>query len=68
MKISSFFKNFFFATGVLWFLCALSILEFNLNFEAREIASTLILPLAWAILKYFDKEKPTVTSNTEQPS
>lgn len=56
----AFLKNFFLATGIVWTLSALSILILRLNFQTREIALTLILPLAWAIIKVFE-------SNTNTP-
>ena len=55
----AFFQNFFFATGVIWFLSALSILILKLNFQPKEIAMTLILPLAWALVRLFEKAKPS---------
>ena len=55
----TFFQRFFIATGIVWFLCGLSILIFKLNFGPREILITLILPLAYAIVRLFDKGKPT---------
>lgn len=55
----SFFKNFFLATGVIWFFCGLSIIFFELNFQTKEILLTLILPLAWAIVRLFEKVKPS---------
>jgi transcriptional regulator with XRE-family HTH domain len=55
----TFFQRFFLATGIVWFLCGISILIFKLNFGSREIVITLILPLAYAILRIFDKGKPS---------
>jgi hypothetical protein len=55
----TFFKNFFFATGVIWSLSALSILILKLSFQPKEIAMTLILPLAWALVRLFDKVRPS---------
>jgi transcriptional regulator with XRE-family HTH domain len=52
-----FFYNFFFSIGIVWFLCALAIVIFELNFQKREILLTLIFPLAYAILRQFDKNK-----------
>jgi uncharacterized membrane protein len=58
-KTFTFFKNFFLATGIIWFISALSLLIFKLNFQPREILLTLGLPLAWAILKLFENSKPS---------
>jgi len=55
----TFFQRFFIAAGIIWFLCGLSILIFKLNFGPREILITLILPLAYAIVRLFDKGKPS---------
>lgn len=55
----NFFQRFFLATGIVWFLSGLSILIFKLNFGPREIIITLILPLAYAIVRLFDKGKPS---------
>lgn len=55
----TFFQRFFLATGIVWFLSGLSILIFKLNFGPREIIITLILPLAYAIIRLFDKVKPS---------
>lgn len=55
----TFFQRFFLATGIVWFLSGLSILIFRLNFGPREILITLILPLAYAIVRLFDKGKPS---------
>ena len=55
MKVlSNFFKVFFLAIGVVWFLCGLSIVIFKLNFGMKEIILTLIFPLAYAIVRQFD--------------
>jgi len=53
-RLRDFLKDFFLTIGVLWFFCGLSILLFNLNFGAKEIVLTLIIPLAYAIVKQFD--------------
>ncbi|MBS1757289.1 MAG: hypothetical protein JSU03_08425 [Bacteroidetes bacterium] len=58
-KLKEFSKNFFLANGVLWFLCSLSIIIFNLHFDVKEIIMTLILPLAYAIVKLYDVSKKT---------
>jgi transcriptional regulator with XRE-family HTH domain len=52
-----FFYNFFLSLGIVWFFCALSILILKLNFQAKEIVLTVIFPLAYAILKQFDKKE-----------
>jgi len=57
MKLINFSKHFFLASGVIWTLCALSILLFQLNFQRQEILITLILPLAYAIIKTLEKPK-----------
>jgi hypothetical protein len=49
-----FLHDFFLAAGVIWFLCALSILYYNYNFGEREIIQTLLFPLAWAVVKLID--------------
>ena len=56
-KQPSFFKNFFLAAGVIWFLCSLSILLFGLNFQRREIIIMLVIPLTYAILRKFEEKK-----------
>lgn len=53
---STFFKTFFLGVGVLWTICGLSIILFQLSFEAKEIVLTLALPLAYAIIRQFDKK------------
>ncbi len=53
----NFLRNFFLAVGVLWTLSALAILIFKLNFQPKEIILTLIFPLAWALVKLFEKGK-----------
>ena len=50
-----FLKNLFLATGAIWFFSALAILVLNINFGPREIAFTLILPFAYAVVRIFDK-------------
>ena len=51
----TFFKNMFLATGVIWFFSALAIIILNLHFGPREIILTLIIPLAYAVVRLFDK-------------
>jgi hypothetical protein len=51
----TFLKNLFLATGAIWFFSALAIIILNLNFGPREIAFTLILPFAYAVVRIFDK-------------
>lgn len=53
----TFLKTFFLATGVVWFLCGLAIIIFKLNFQVTEIIITLILPLAYAIVRQFEKSE-----------
>ncbi len=50
----TFLKNLFLAIGAIWFFCALSIIILNLNFGPREIAFTLIIPFAYAVVRLFD--------------
>jgi len=59
-RLGNFFKDFFLANGVIWFLCGIAIIIFKLNFQVREILLTLIFPLAYAIVRLFDltKSKP----------
>ena len=52
-----FFHNFFFSTGIVWFLSALAIIIFDLNFKEKEILLTLIFPLAYALIRQFEKSK-----------
>ncbi|MFC3364296.1 hypothetical protein ACFOG5_14070 [Pedobacter fastidiosus] len=59
----NFLKNFFLATGIIWVLSAFSILTFRLNFQRQEIIITLILPLAYAIVRLFDNVRSV---NTEK--
>ena len=54
-SLINFLKNFFLASGVIWTLSAFSILLYQLNFQRQEIIITLILPLAYAIVRIFDK-------------
>lgn len=51
----SFFFNYFLSIGIVWFLCALSILIFKLNFQAKEILLSIVIPLAFAIFGQFSK-------------
>ena len=51
-----FFRNMFLATGVLWFFAALAILIFDLNFHEEEIVMTLIVPVAYAVIRLFEKK------------
>jgi len=50
-----FFKNFFLSAGVIWTFSAFAILIFQLNFGQQEIIISLIFPLAYAIVRLFDK-------------
>jgi len=54
-NLKKFLNNFFLSMGVVSFLCSLAILIFELNFHTKEILLTLIFPLAYAILRQFDK-------------
>jgi hypothetical protein len=54
-----FFKNFFLSTGVIWTFSAFAILTFQLNFGRQEIIFSLIFPLAYAIVRLFDKVIPS---------
>lgn len=56
MKSKVFFHNFFLATGIIWTISAVSILSFELNFQPREILLTLIFPLAYAVVRLFDRD------------
>ncbi|MFD2865937.1 hypothetical protein [Mucilaginibacter antarcticus] len=53
----NFLKNLFLAMGAIWFFCALFILILDLNFGPREIAFTLIIPFAYAVVRMFDKRE-----------
>lgn len=53
----TFLKNMFLATGVIWFFSGLAIIILNLSFGPREIIFTLIIPVAYAVVKLFDKVK-----------
>jgi len=53
----NFFHNFFISTGIVWFLSALAIVTFELNFQKTEILLTLIFPLAYALIRQFEKSK-----------
>ena len=52
-----FFHNFFLSIGIVWFLSALAIVIFELNFQKTEILLTLIFPLAYALIRQFEKSK-----------
>ncbi|WP_280646982.1 MULTISPECIES: helix-turn-helix transcriptional regulator [unclassified Dysgonomonas] len=52
----SFFYNYFLATGIVWFFCAISIVIFKLDFQIKEILLTIIIPLAFSIFKQFTKK------------
>ncbi len=52
-----FFHNFFLSIGIVWFLSALAIVIFELNFQKTEILLTLIFPLAYALIRQFEKRK-----------
>ncbi|MDO3696040.1 helix-turn-helix transcriptional regulator [Wenyingzhuangia sp. chi5] len=61
-----FFYNYFLATGIIWFLCALSIITFNLNFKIREIILTIIIPLAFSIFLQITKTDKVQNSKEEE--
>ncbi|MCE1169629.1 MAG: helix-turn-helix domain-containing protein [Sphingobacteriia bacterium] len=52
-----FFHNFFLSIGIVWFLSALAIVIFELNFQKKEILLTLIFPFAYALIRQFEKSK-----------
>lgn len=56
-KTMNFIYNFFLAIGIVWFFCAVTLLFTKIEFQQREILLTLIFPLAYAIVRLFDKEK-----------
>lgn len=56
-KSSFFFYHFFLAIGVVWFFSACAILIYELNFQRKEILMTLIFPMAYAILRLFEKRR-----------
>jgi len=56
-KQPSFFKNFFLAAGVIWVFFAITVLLFRLSFQSIEIIITLVIPLAYAILRKFEEKK-----------
>ena len=56
-NLMNFFHNFFLSIGIVWFLCAITILVFELNFQKNEILMTLIFPLAYAVIRLFEKNK-----------
>jgi hypothetical protein len=54
----SFFYSYFLFVGIIWFMCAIAILVFRLNFQATEIVLTLVIPLAYFVFKKFEKKEP----------
>ena len=56
-KLSGFFRDFFLCNGVVWFLCGLAILIFQLNFQVKEILLSLLFPLAYAIARLFELKR-----------
>jgi len=62
----NFLRNLFLAIGAIWFFCALAILILNLNFGPREIVFTLIVPLAYAVVRIFDKVKYTTVQEVDE--
>lgn len=64
-KRLEFFRNMFLATGVLWFFAALAILIFDLNFHEEEITMTLLIPVAYAVIRLFEKKNSE--ENNRQP-
>lgn len=61
-NLKKFTHNFFLSTGIVWFLCATVIVIFELNFQEREILLTLIFPLAYALIRLFDKSNASKTT------
>lgn len=62
-----FFYNYFLAIGIIWFFCALSIVIFKLNFRAKEIILTIIIPLAFSIFKKFTQDSESeITDKSEK--
>lgn len=62
-KYYPFLQTYFFALGVVWFLCGSGILIFRATFNEAEIILTLVLPLAYAIVEEVKRNK---NSNPEQ--
>jgi hypothetical protein len=58
----TFFKNFFLAAGIIWTFSAIAILIFKITYQPKEIILTLIIPLAWALVKLFDGSKTSSLS------
>jgi transcriptional regulator with XRE-family HTH domain len=54
-KSKSFFYNYFLAIGIVWFLCGLSIVIFDLRFGEKEVLLTILIPLGFAIFQQFSK-------------
>ena len=65
-NLRDFFYNYFLATGIVWFLCAFAIVIFKLNFQAKEILLTLIIPLAFSIFRLFTKNSPSEFSDKKE--
>lgn len=55
-KRVEFFRNMFLATGVIWFFAALAILIFQLNFHEEEVVMTILIPVAYAVIRLFEKK------------
>ncbi|MDH6342687.1 transcriptional regulator with XRE-family HTH domain [Parabacteroides sp. PFB2-12] len=62
----SFFYDYFLATGVVWFLCALAIVIFKLNFQVKEILLTIVVPLAFSIFRQFTKNNSSQQADKKE--
>lgn len=56
-KSKNFFYNYFLAIGIVWFLCGLSIVIFDLRFGEKEVLLTILIPLGFAIFQQFSKSE-----------
>lgn len=63
---TNFFYNYFLATGIVWFFCALCIVIFNLNFQMKEILLTIIVPLAFSIFRQFTTNETVKMANQKE--
>ncbi|MDH6311705.1 transcriptional regulator with XRE-family HTH domain [Parabacteroides sp. PFB2-10] len=62
----NFFYDYFLATGVVWFICALAIVIFKLNFQVKEILLTIIIPLAFSIFRQFTKNNSSQIADKKE--
>lgn len=61
-----FLRHFFLALGVLWFLSALAILSFKLNFKQFELSMILAAGFVYALIRYYEfKYKEEISQKTE---